>query len=278
MKVIRATTLGMCFGVRDALQVANSIDDAQAVTIQGELVHNPLVLHQLNERGFQQTPESTYGAVPESAKVLITAHGTSDRQRRQLEDADKQLIDTTCPLVRHVHASARQLQEGGRHVLLIGKRGHVEVRGVVDDLTSFDIVETAAEVIEYSSKRLGIVSQTTIPPHVADEICLYIQLHNPLVDIKRIDTICQPTKQRQQAVLELADVVDAVVVVGGKNSNNTRQLVELCLQRQTPALHVENAHGLESDWFVDVNTIGLTAGTSTQDETIDEVHQALLKI
>jgi len=278
MNVIRATTLGMCFGVRDALQVANSIDDADRVTIQGQLVHNPMVLHQLDHRGFRQTPEAECRTIPDTPRVLITAHGTSDRQREWLVQAGKQLIDTTCPLVRYVHQSAQNLQQEGRHILLIGKSGHVEVRGIVDDLTSFDVIERAEDVIEYSSKRLGIISQTTVPPQVADEICVHIQLHNPLADIKRLDTICQPTKQRQQAVLELTDMVDAVVVVGGKNSNNTRQLVELCLQRQTPALHVENANDLDATWFIDVETVGLTAGTSTQNETISEVHEALLKL
>ena len=113
-----------------------------------------------------------------------------------------------------------------------------------------------------------------MPPDVVDEICSHIQLHNPLADIRLVDTVCQPTKRRQRAMLELPSRVDAVVVVGGRNSNNTRRLVQLCHEHLTPAVHVECADELEPEWFDDVETVGLTAGTSTLDETIDDVHQS----
>jgi 4-hydroxy-3-methylbut-2-enyl diphosphate reductase len=163
-------------------------------------------------------------------------------------------------------------------VLVIGKPGHVEVRGIVVDLKSYDVIRTGTDVTCYQHLRLGIVCQTTVPPDVADAICAYIQLHNPLANIRFVDTICQPTKHRQSAMLELLARVDAVVVVGGHNSNNTRQLVGPCHGNLTPAVHVESADELELAWFADVKTVGLTAGTSTLESTIAEVHQALVQI
>jgi 4-hydroxy-3-methylbut-2-enyl diphosphate reductase len=202
----------------------------------------------------------------------------SQAERKRLAAAGKQLIDTTCPLVRRAHEAALELDGEGRHVLLIGKRGHVEVRGIVEDLASCDVIERPEEVSAYASHRLGVVCQTTMPPDVVREICAYIQLHNPLADIRLIDTVCQPTRLRQQAMSALFGRVDAVVVVGGRNSNNTRRLVKLCHEHGTPVWHVESSQDLEPQWFANVQTVGLTAGTSTLDETIDEVHEALSRI
>lgn len=278
MKVLRAAEMGMCFGVRDALRLTESIGDPAQVTIHGELVHNSEVTTRLAARGFHQSAEEKRSQIPKTPSVLITAHGVSDAERHRLESANKRLIDTTCPLVRRVHEAAMELQAEGRHLLVIGKRGHVEVQGIVEDLQSYDVIGTAQEVKCYWQRRLGIVCQTTVPPRLVDDICAHIQLNNPLANIRFVDTICQPTKLRQQAILELVSRVDAVVVVGGHNSNNTRQLVRLCHEHLTPALHVEGADELEPEWFADVETVGLTAGTSTLDSTIEEVHQALVQI
>jgi len=278
MKVILAESLGMCFGVRDALRRAADVENPERTTIYGELVHNQVVLHQLEERGFRQTAEHDRHVSPPTEAVLITAHGISDRARLRLFEAGKQLIDTTCPLVRRVHETAHQLQRDGFHVLLLGKPGHVEVQGIVEDLGSYDIVGSGDQVRTYPHARLGIICQTTLPPHQADELCRQIQTCNPHAEIRRMDTICEPTKRRQQAIRELLPQVEAVVVVGGENSNNTLQLVGLCRQHDIPVLHVESAADLEFDWLAQFDAVGLTAGTSTLDATIAEVHQAILSI
>lgn len=278
MKVIRAAEMGLCFGVRDALQVAEQVADPTAVTVHGELVHNPVVRQRLERAGFHQSSEGGRSALPETPLVLITAHGISNAERSRLQSANKQLIDTTCPLVRRVHEAATELMSEGRHVLLIGKAGHVEVQGIVEDLASYDVISDPREVRCYASRTLGIVCQTTMPPDVVTDICSQIQLHNPLANIRFVDTVCHPTKRRQAALLELLVQVDAVVVVGGNNSNNTRRLVQLCHEHLKPALHVESADQLDPAWFSDVRTVGLTAGTSTLDETVDAVERALEKM
>jgi 4-hydroxy-3-methylbut-2-en-1-yl diphosphate reductase len=275
MKVIRAEDMGMCFGVRDALRTTRAVPDPTRVTVHGELVHNPRVSRELAAAGFQQSPEDSRRAAAATPMVLITAHGVSHAERRRLAAAGKVLIDTTCPLVRRAHDAAQELQAEGRHVLLIGKAGHVEVRGIVEDLGSYDVIAAADEVRPYGRRRLGVVCQTTMPPDVVADVCAHVRRLNRDADIRVIDTVCRPTRLRQTALLELLDRVGAVVVVGGRNSSNTRWLVELCRTHRTAVLHVESADDLDSAWFDGVETVGLTAGTSTLDDTIDEIQRAL---
>jgi 4-hydroxy-3-methylbut-2-enyl diphosphate reductase len=264
--------------VRDALRLAGAIPEPGRVTVHGELVHNPEVIRRLGEAGFQQAGEADRGAMPPTPLVLITAHGISDVQRRRLAAAGKTLIDATCPLVRRVHEAAQELAGEGRHVLVVGRAGHVEVRGIVEDLASYDVVGGVEEVRRYPGERLGIVSQTTMPPDVLRAVCERVRALNPGADIRVLDTVCLPTKQRQWAMAELLERVEAVVVVGGRHSNNTRRLVEMCEARGMPALHVERAEELEAAWFAGIEVVGLTAGTSTLDETIDAVERALVRI
>lgn len=278
MNVIRAEEMGMCFGVRDALEVAGAVADPARVTIHGELVHNPEVTRRLAEAGFRQAPEGDRDPPASTPLVLITAHGVSDAERRRLEGAGKGLIDATCPLVRRVHEAAQRLEAEGRHVLIVGKPGHVEVRGVAEDLARCTVVGAAGEVRRYESPRLGVVCQTTMPPDVVEQVVARVRLLNPGADLRLVDTVCLPTRLRQRAMHDLLGRVEAVVVVGGRHSNNTRRLVELCRERGTPVQHVESAAELDPARFAGVATVGLTAGTSTLDETIDEVHRALERI
>jgi 4-hydroxy-3-methylbut-2-enyl diphosphate reductase len=276
MIVIRAEAMGLCFGVRDALALAEGVADPGRVTIHGELVHNSEILGRLASAGFHQTGEADRDGVPASPLVMITAHGVSEVERRRLEGAGKQLIDATCPLVRRVHDAAQELRAEGRKVLLVGKPGHVEVRGVIEDLDDCEVIAGADEVRSYGCERLGLLSQSTMPPSLVDAVWDRVVRLNPEADLRRIDTVCLPTRQRRQAVLDLLDRVEAMVVVGGKHSNNTRHLVELCEQRGRLSLHVESADELDPAWFAPFTTVGLTAGTSTPDAVIVAVHQALL--
>jgi 4-hydroxy-3-methylbut-2-enyl diphosphate reductase len=214
-------------------------------------------------------------ALPATETVLITAHGVSDVERRRLESAGKRLVDTTCPLVTRAHQAAQKLQREGRHVIVIGRRGHVEIQGIVEDLRSYDIVQRPDEVKTYPSKNLGILCQTTTPARLSLAIRLAVARLNPDADIHFIDTICHPTKDHQEAVARLLDVVDAMVVVGGKNSNNTRELVARCREKGVPTYHVQGAADLDPAWFTGIEAVGLTAGTSTLDSSIEEVKEAL---
>jgi 4-hydroxy-3-methylbut-2-enyl diphosphate reductase len=275
MKVLVADVLGMCFGVRDALKIIEAIDQPEAVTIHGELVHNEVVLEQLNTRGFRMTREADRRQLPETPQVLITAHGVSDVERQRLAKGGKQLLDTTCPLVTRVHKAAQELVADGYHVLVIGRRGHVEVQGIIEDLYSFDVIQNAEEVKRFPYARLGIVCQTTTTARHVQTIRDAVAARNPHAEIRFVDTVCHPTKDHQRALERLAEQVDAMVVVGGRNSNNTRELVAFCREKDLPAYHVQGAADLRPEWFAGCATVGLTAGTSTLDCTIAEVRRAL---
>lgn len=274
MKVIRARAMGMCFGVRDALQAAHAVPDPDRTTIYGELVHNPQVLGALAARGFASLPEDGR-AIPDSPRVLVTAHGVSGRERSRLLAAGKELVDTTCPLVRRAHDAAQSLQRQGYFVVVIGRASHVEVLGITGDLERFAVVSKPQDAVRYDTDRIGVICQTTTPPPEAEGIRAAIRTANPEADIRHIDTICRPTRERQEAALELLGLVDAVVVVGGRHSNNTRQLVVLAESRNVPVAHVESATELDRRWLAAYGTVGLTAGTSTLDSTIDDVERAL---
>lgn len=275
MRILTAQSLGLCFGVRDALAIARRAARPTQITVHGELVHNPLVAAELRQLGFTQAAENRRSEVPRTAQVLITAHGISDRERARLLSAGKELIDTTCPLVRKAHAAARQLDEQGYHVLVVGQRTHVEVRGLTEDLRSFDVIETLADVRALAFPRLGMIAQTTTLQADLVAFRAAVAHQNPRAEIRCVDTICQPTKDRQNALDQLLDAVDLAVVVGGHHSNNTRQLVATCLDRGVAAYHVEAAGELRAEWFRGVETVGLTAGTSTLPETIAAVRARL---
>ncbi len=275
MDVIRAEALGFCFGVRDALALAESLAGPEDVTIHGELVHNERVLHQLGRLGFRQTPEARREALPETPRVLITAHGVSTRERRRLADAGKQLIDATCPLVRRVHEAAQDLQQRGYFVLVAGRPGHAEVEGIVGDLTDFAVVADESDVRTYDAPKLGLICQSTTPPSLAERVREAVVRRNPGKEVAFVDTICKPTKDRQHAVLELLGKIDALVVVGGRQSHNTRQLAQLATAHHVPVAHVQGPEDLDAHWLRNFRAVGLTAGTSTPDEVIDAVEQRL---
>ncbi len=278
MRVLRAQAMGMCFGVKDALEKVMGLPQPNEVTVYGQLVHNGEVTRRLEEKGISMVEESDRSPSILKSRVVLTAHGVSDRERLALRNEGKTLIDTTCPLVRRVHELAKDFAKRGYFVVIIGRKDHVEVKGLTGDLEKFAVVENPEDVRIYEADRIGILCQTTTPPALLDRLFQKIARRNFGKEIRFVDTICRPTRERQEAVEELLARVDALVVVGGKNSNNTRQLSLLAQSRHVPSFQVEKEGELNPDWFKGFETIGLTAGTSTLDETIEAVYQALVSL
>ena len=218
--------------------------------------------------------------MPDRPSVMVTAHGISEKRREHLVASGKELIDTTCPLVRRVHDTAMKLADRDHFVVVIGNKQHVEVLGVVEDLPMgrWAVVASPVDVRLYHGKKIGIVSQSTMPEDVAGDCRDRIVELNPQASVRWVNTICRPTKQRQSAVDQLCQQVDVVVVVGGINSNNTRRLVERCESQGRPAHLVQSANDVRCEWFVQRQKIGLTAGTSTPDETIDAVEARIAEL
>ena len=276
MKLLRATHLGMCFGVRDAIALAQSEAARQPLTILGELVHNETVLADLRARGIAIAPHHPDAATP---TVMVTAHGASDTAIAAARARGHHVLEATCPLVRVAHRAVQALVRDGFHPIIIGQRGHVEVRGLTEDLAECDIVLTEADVAVLRERpRFGIASQTTQPIERVRQLVAVIRARFPQSEVRFVDTVCHPTKQRQTAAEDLARASDVVLVIGGAQSNNTRELVATCARHCPRVHHVQGPDDLRPEWFIDVETVGLTAGTSTPDATIVAVEQALWQI
>lgn len=269
MKINLASHLGMCFGVRDAIKIARDANRVAPVTILGDLVHNETVVNDLRQDGidFQPTAESV-----RTNSVMITAHGASDRCKDGLRARGLEVLEATCPLVQHAHRAVQSLLRDGYHPVVIGQRGHVEVRGLTEDLPACDIVLSEEDIAKLEEwPRLGVAAQTTQPIDKVLRLLECIKARFPKSEVRFIDTVCQPTKQRQSAAIELAQRSDVVVVIGGAHSNNTRELVTTC-ERHCQRVHlVHDATGLRSIWFQPDDRVGVTAGTSTPDKTITAV-------
>jgi 4-hydroxy-3-methylbut-2-en-1-yl diphosphate reductase len=275
MNITLADHYGMCFGVRDALKATRSAAAAGPVTVLGELVHNPVVQQQLSDLGVQR---GDLHAPAGSGHVVITAHGASDHDRAAWA-AGHQVTDTTCPLVRKAHSALATLVKQGCTPVVIGQALHVEVRGLTGDFPDAIVIETEADIPRIpAAARIGIVSQTTQPIQKVRALVDAVRAARPGAEIVFRDTVCQPTKDRQAAIEKLCRENDTVIIVGGRHSNNTRQLVLTARQLGAEAWQVETAADLEPAWLQRAENVGLTAGTSTLEETVQEVWQRLREI
>ena len=277
MEVVLAHSLGMCFGVRDAIKLALDSPRREELTILGELVHNTEVLRRLREAGIRTA--ASVDAPVETGRVMITAHGAAHSVVARLRARGLQVEEATCPLVGHAHRSLLRLVAEGYFPVVVGKPDHVEVRGLVGDLDEYAVIQGPGDLARLAGRpRLGIVSQTTQPLDFVLRLVEQVREAFPEAEVRFSDTVCQPTKERQAAARRLAQSCAVVVVVGGRNSNNTRQLLRACEAVGARAYGVECAEDLRPEWFAGVEVAGLTAGTSTPDETIEAVRRGMLQM
>jgi 4-hydroxy-3-methylbut-2-enyl diphosphate reductase len=269
MEVRMAEHMGMCFGVRDAIELAVRLTRQGPLTILGDLVHNPDVVARMDAAGAVRAgaPEQV-----QTRAVLLTAHGTPQQVKLRLRDEGHQVHDAACPLVKRVHLALAKLVHEGRHPVIVGQEDHVEVRGLIGDLREYTVVLREADLDRLAGRRrLGVVAQTTQPLERVEALVESIRRRFPEADVAFIDTVCQPTKDRQEAMRRLVDESEVIVVVGGPDSNNSRKLTEFARGRGRTAYQVARAGELRPEWFVGVARVGLTAGTSTPDDVIEEV-------
>jgi 4-hydroxy-3-methylbut-2-enyl diphosphate reductase len=269
MRIIRAARLGMCFGVRDAIDLAFAHAAAGPLTILGDLVHNPTVLSALEAKGVAVAQDLAEVATP---TVMVTAHGASERALARTRALGLTVVEATCPLVHVAHRAVAALARDGYHVVIVGQRHHVEVRGLTGDLDRFDVVLDEDDVLALEEHpRIGVAAQTTQPLEKVRRLVDAIKRRFPRSDVRFVDTVCKPTKDRQSAAIEVARQADVVIVVGGRSSNNTRELVQTCARYCETVHHVETDAEVDPEWFDDAEVVGVTAGTSTPDDVIDRV-------
>ena len=280
MRVIRAEVMGLCFGVRDALEVVEGIAEPATVTIHGELVHNEIVQGRLAARGFATRGEARRGeSPPETPAVLITAHGISDRERRRLEAEGKRLIDTTCPLVARVHQAALALQAAGYHVLVIGRRGHVEVEGIVGDLDDPHVIGSEEEV--------GLVSASPAGDRLPDDDDRGEGRADPGGD-RRAESRGGDQVRGHGLPADEGTSAGAGAAAGSRRTRSWWWVAgirtthaswrRVAAIAASPRCTSSRRRSWIPSWFKGFATVGLTAGTSTLSETIEEVHRTLVWI
>jgi 4-hydroxy-3-methylbut-2-enyl diphosphate reductase len=273
LKIERAGGIGFCFGVRRAIDMLERVArERGGVETLGAVVHNQQVLGRLAGLGVR-----VVGSVAEikGDTVAISSHGVGPQVLAEIRQRNINIMDTTCPFVKRAQVAARRLSEAGFYTVIYGDVNHPEVKGILawaggKGMATLDAA--AVGRLDGPHRRLGILSQTTqIPAHFTRFVKQVIDV--ALVkdaELRIIDTICHDIRQRQEAALSLAAGVDLILVIGGHNSANTRHLVELCAAATSTYL-VETAQEIEPAWIGGRHRIGITAGASTDEQTIKEV-------
>ncbi len=277
MRVVVADQAGVCFGVKRALDLVNKeAEKGEGLTTLGPLIHNPQVVKHLEEKGVRVA--RSIEDVQDGA-IVMPSHGVPREVQRQAEEAGLRAIDATCPFVATVHRKAEALARDGYTVVVVGDAGHSEVKGIVSAAGEDAIVVSSAEearAIDWSGKKAGIVCQTTQTPERFGEVVGAIAA---LVrEVVAYNTICYATNDRQTAARDLAPQVEAMFVVGGRNSANTNRLTEICQEAGVPTYHIETAAEIQPEWVRGMQVVGLTAGASTPEWIIEEVRTRLESI
>ena len=273
MKIEKARGIGFCPGVKQAIDTLEKVARERGrVETLGAVVHNPQVLQRLAEIGVRVAKgvDDIQGDT-----VAISSHGISPQLEEELRVRHIDIVNTTCPFVRRAQAAAQRLVKAGFFVIIYGDIDHPEVKGILGWASGKGVAtldEKFIAALDHLPRRLGILSQTTQLPANFTEFVKKL-IDSALVrdsELRIIDTICHDIRKRQAEALELAKRVDLMLVVGGHNSANTNRLAELC-STATKTYLIETADEIQSSWLKCQPPIGITAGASTNEETIDEV-------
>lgn len=253
---------GVCYGVERALGMAEKAADEarKPVNTLGPLIHNPLVVNDLERIGVGTASNV---CEVEEGTLIIRAHGVVPSVVEDARVRGLDVLDATCPYVKKVHNAAERLVREGYQLIVVGESGHPEVEGIMGhagDDAHVVSVPGDLDAIDLS-RKVGVVVQTTQTPGALADVVA--ELSKRTMDLRVINTICSATQERQDSAAELARRVDAMIVVGGKNSGNTRRLAEICTAACPKTHHIEDASEIEAAWFDGVSHIGVTAGAST---------------
>jgi len=279
LKIERAKVYGFCPGVRRAVQmVEEHLEQEGPLATLGAIVHNAHVVEALERKGARVA--RTVSEVREPT-VAITAHGAGQEVYEEIEKRGLKLVDTTCPIVKRAQEAARTLAEEGYTVLIYGEEAHPEVRGILSWTKGKGYATLSPEDLpELATRKLAIISQTTkgrtaFWQFVRDVLGRF-QLS--LDDVRIIDTTCPETGRRYEAAKELAERVEAIFVVGSRNSANTRKLADTCESTGVRTYFIESAEEIDPAWVAGLSRVGVTAGASTPDEVIDQVIEKLARL
>lgn len=276
MQVIKAKELGFCMGVRRAVDMIEAASgELGPITSLGSTVHNPQVVSRLRDRGVEII--ATIDQI-DARPVAITAHGVGPQVLEQLQARGAEIVDTTCPIVTRAQQWCKKLTDEGFGVIVFGDPDHKEVRGILGwakgkVVTMRTEEELDAPLPDWMPSRVGVLSQTTeTEHHFARFVQRLLTVHmDRISELRVINTLCNATTSQQAATQELAQDVDLMIVVGGRESANTRHLAEVSREQGVETYHVESAAEIDGGWLAGRDRVGVAAGASTPDSVIDEV-------
>ena len=279
LKIELARVYGFCPGVRRAVEmIEEHLARKGAVATLGAIVHNSRVVETLARKGATVVKSV---AEIETPAVAITAHGAGHEVYEEIRRRGLKLVDTTCPIVKRAQEVARDLAREGYTVLIYGEEAHPEVRGILSWTAGKGYATMSADDLPpFKGGKLGIVSQTTKDPETFWGFVREVirRLHPRIKDLRVVDTTCPETGRRYRAALELAERVQAIFVVGSRNSANTRKLAETCEKTGVPTYFIESADEISPEWVRGLERVGVTAGASTPDELVEEVVERLKEL
>ena len=266
IKVVTAKRAGFCFGVKRAVDMAfAAAKESESVYTLGPIIHNPQVIEKLIVEGVQPVDSINSRKIK---TLIVRTHGVPREISEALDRKKYDVIDATCPFVKKAQNYARLLREEDYQVVIIGDKEHPEVKGLMSYAGPDAIVVNKYDPRPRLKSRVGVVVQTTQPVSVLKEFVGDTVDH--VMELKVFNTICNSTALRLKETKAIAEKVDAIIVVGGKNSANTTQLANFCISMSVPTYHIETATEIKDEWFADVEKVGITAGASTPDWIIEE--------
>jgi len=270
MDVKIAQTAGFCWGVRRTVdQVMAVADQARGpVVTLGPIIHNPQAVARMRDKGVGTV--NAVSEVAEGTTVVVRTHGAVQSEMEAAKARGLEVVDGTCPYVKYPQAMAQRLSREGYHLVIVGDANHAEVKGVVSYAVGpCTVVKPGGPIPEIKDKKVAVVAQTTCIGADFERVVGALALRHK--EVRAVNTICNDTEERQADARSLAAEVDAVVVVGGKNSANTRHLAEICKEIQPRTWHVETEAELQPEWFTGCRMVGLSAGASTPDWVVEGV-------
>ena len=285
MKILLANPRGFCAGVDRAITIVkNALHKFGApIYVRHEVVHNKYVVDELKAMGAIFVDELT--EVPDGNTVIFSAHGVPKSVRDEAKKRGLQVFDATCPLVTKVHMEVQRASRKGQEVILIGHKGHPEVEGT---LGQYDAESAGMYLIEDASQvgslpilhpeNISFVTQTTLSVDETSDVISALKDQFPAIQGPRKDDNCYATQNRQDAVRQLAPEVDVMLVVGSKNSSNSNRLRELAERLGTKAYLLDDASQLQEEWFIGINTVGVTAGASAPEVLVQSVIDRLYQL
>ncbi len=285
IKVLLSNPRGFCAGVDRAIEI---VERALAmhgapIYVRHEVVHNRFVVEDLEAKGavFVENLDE----VPQGSILIFSAHGVSHAVRRDAAKRQLQVFDATCPLVTKVHVEVAKMRREGKEIIMIGHQGHPEVEGTMGQIEGEDrgmyLVETEADVESLQVKdagNLAYVTQTTLSVDDAARIVDALKRRFPLIKGPKKDDICYATQNRQDAVKQMVDKCDLVIVVGSPNSSNSNRLCEVARNANVESYMVDRETQLQEEWFVGKRKIGITAGASAPEILVQQVISRLKQI